>query len=233
MARKHIKKVTVIDDKSTPEARAERVKRLRNLANLSRKQMCEGSDININTLKGWEIARYGGLPRDGAEKIVIRVAREGVIATTDWLLYEIGTGPHLITNLHHAQQTAHSAPPDLQQDDEALITEELLLFRKHFKSTVSLLIADYAMEPIYKPREWVAGVKFYQEQMPRLIGQDCIVQLKNGRILLRNLQQGSKDGCYNLVSNNPQTTSQEAIIENVQPNYAAPVMRHYRKLKTS
>ena len=48
--RKYTKKVIVRDEKSTPEARAKRVKKVRNLANLTRKQMCEGNSININTL---------------------------------------------------------------------------------------------------------------------------------------------------------------------------------------
>src|ERR1700733_6271968 len=91
--RKYTKKVIVTDAKSSEEARAERVKRVRNLANLSRKEMCNDGTLNINTYKGWELGRYGGLPLDGADKIVARVAKEGVICTAKWLLYGTGEPP--------------------------------------------------------------------------------------------------------------------------------------------
>ena len=71
----YTKKLLIENEFSTPEARADRLKRVRNLANLSRKEICESGDININTYKGWELARFGGLPVDGAEKIINRVAR--------------------------------------------------------------------------------------------------------------------------------------------------------------
>jgi hypothetical protein len=53
--KKYVKKVIVTTERSSGDARAERLKRLRNLANLSREQMCESGELNINTLKGWEI----------------------------------------------------------------------------------------------------------------------------------------------------------------------------------
>ncbi len=95
VVQKYKKKVTVLDERSTPEARAARLKRLRNLANLSRKEMCESSDLNINTLKGWELGRYGGLSLDGAYKLVRRVAAEGVFCTVEWLLHEDGLPPRV------------------------------------------------------------------------------------------------------------------------------------------
>lgn len=82
------------DELSTPQARADRLRRLRHLANLSRKDMCD-QELNINTLKAWELARFGGLPKDGAEKVIKRVAKEGVMCTSDWLLHGLGAGPQL------------------------------------------------------------------------------------------------------------------------------------------
>lgn len=96
MADTYLKKVQVTDELSTAEARAERLRRLRNLANLSRKDMCN-TDLNFNTLKAWELARFGGLPKDGADKVIRRIAKEGVICTADWLLYGKGITPQLTT----------------------------------------------------------------------------------------------------------------------------------------
>jgi len=95
MPQTYQKKVLVIDEHSTAEARAERLRRLRNLANLSRKEMCNTDFLNINTLKAWELARFGGLPKDGANKVIMRVAQEGVTCSIDWLLYGKGESPRL------------------------------------------------------------------------------------------------------------------------------------------
>lgn len=225
MVKQYIKKVTVIDEKSSAEARAERLKRLRNLANLSRKEMCEDNDININTLKGWEIARYGGLPKDGAEKIVNRVKHEGVIASVDWLLHEIGPGPYIIPDFHKSQTINPIDEIETSETNEITsITEELLLFRKYHKNAAEFTVLDDSMEPTFKIGDRVAGIKYNGETIASALGQDCIVLLKNGQTLLRNVQQGTQANCFNLVCSNPQipTIADTEIIS------AAPIMRHYR-----
>src|SRR5437868_3849341 len=94
MAFKHSSSlVTVSDTLSSPEAKSKRLKRIRNLANLTREQVCEEGNINIHTLIGWENGRFGGLTRAGAKRLLKRVAREGVQCTVEWLLNEIGRGP--------------------------------------------------------------------------------------------------------------------------------------------
>lgn len=87
--------MTNLVNQSTACQRGQRLKRLRNLANLSRKAMCENADLNINTLKGWEIGRHGGLTHQGAKKILKRVANEGVQCSEQWLLHDTGPGPRL------------------------------------------------------------------------------------------------------------------------------------------
>ena len=54
-------------DLCSPKSRGERLRRVRNLANLSRKNF-PLHGINLNTLKGWEIGRHGGLTEKGAKK---------------------------------------------------------------------------------------------------------------------------------------------------------------------
>lgn len=225
MAKKYIKKVTLLDEKSSAKARAERLKRLRNLANLNRKQICEGNDININTLKGWEIARYGGLPKDGAEKIVTRVKHEGVISSVDWLLHEIGPGPFIIPDFHKSQTLSTVKIIESSAINEITsITEELLLFRKYHSNAIEFILTDSSMEPTYRIGDRVAGVKYAGETIANTVGQDCIVQLKNGQTLLRNVQQGTQANCFNLVCSN----SQIPTMVNANIIFAAPLMRHYR-----
>src|SRR5438874_1764938 len=127
------KSILTNDPDSSPEARALRLKRLRTIANLTRKQICENSGLNINTYIGYEVARYGGLTRWGAEKVITRLAQEGVICTFNWLMYNIGAPPTIPFNLHEI-----STPSQLQtqqpDNEEKLIIDELLLFRSHYKN---------------------------------------------------------------------------------------------------
>lgn len=51
--KKYIKKVIVSDELASAEARAERLRKIRNLANLNRKEICDSDEINFNTYKGW------------------------------------------------------------------------------------------------------------------------------------------------------------------------------------
>lgn len=233
--RKYTKKVIVRDEKSTPEARAKRVKKVRNLANLTRKQMCEGNSININTLKGWEIARYGGLPVDGSEKIVERVKTEGVVCTADWLIYEIGTGPYVIPNFHESKrdldlESEQPARGSEINEQESLILNELLLFREQFSNTTAYQVSDDGLSPAYQLEDYVAGIKRHRDKITTVVGQDCIVQTDDGKTLLRNLRQGSTKGKFMLVCTNHNSSMvKEPVLYDVKLIYAAPVIRHYHK----
>jgi transcriptional regulator with XRE-family HTH domain len=230
--RKCTKKVIVTDESSTAEARSERVKRIRNIANLSQKTMCDDGTININTLKGWERGRYGGLPLDGAEKIAIRVLKEGVKCTSEWLLYGTGTPPQLLTDIENVQpiesaDTIFLTP--FNGEHEKIIINELSLFKKYYNDIVYMVINDDGMMPCYKINDYVAGVNRYGDKIKDLIGLDCIVKLENGEILLRKLREGSHENLYTIFCANPQTSVKEPILYNIKLLSAASVIRYLSK----
>ena len=223
------KKLKVINETSTPEARAERLKRIRNLANLDRKAMCSDDTINFNTLKGWENAKYGGLPVDGAEKVVRRVAKEGIICTTDWLLYGLGPPPALHYDINTNPNTALSAKiVKNAAQEEKFIKAELSLFKKHYKDIAFMKINDDGMEPFYKINERVAGINYYNADILNFVGKDCIIQLEDGRILLRNIKENVGNGFYQIICLNLNAKVRELVIYNAKIKSAAPVMRHFK-----
>lgn len=227
--RKHKKKVTIIDEKSSPLSRASRLRMLRNLANLTRTQLSETVKTNVNTLKNWELGKYGGLPIDGAEKILFHIKTRGVDCTLDWLLHEIGVGPVAVTDIIKAQEDKPKINSIISnQNEEELIVNELLLFRKQFQNTIDFKIEDDGMEPIYKQTDYVAGIKHYQNEIFPLIGRICIIQTIHGKTLLRRLKVGSKNGFYTLLSDNLQSNLIEPVLYDVEISSAAPVIRHYR-----
>lgn len=216
---------------SSAEERAKRLKRLRHLANLTKKELCELGEININTLTGWEVARYGGLPARGAEKVLNAIAKKGVRCSVEWLLHEIGKGPTLLPDFEKAlldQDTSVTETISFTTEEEKII-EELLLFKQHYKNVAELAIIDDGMEPIYSKEDYVAGVKRFKEDIGLTVGFDCIVQIENGETLLRRMRPGSSQNVFSLICINHSTTVQESILLNVKLVSSAPVTWHRRK----
>ena len=88
----HKMQLAAASPSASPQAKGERVKRIRHLANLSREELCAGGEINLATLISWEVGRFGGLSQKGAIRLIARVAKEGVelnrFAVALWLATE-------------------------------------------------------------------------------------------------------------------------------------------------
>jgi len=219
---KYKKKTEIIDDRSTPEARAVRIKRVRNLANLSRKEMCDSDELNMFTLKGWELAHHGGLPLDGAHKIVKRVAQEGVFCTVEWLLYEEGQPPNVIVGKSSDQAIQEAC----KEPEEIKIQEELAVFQKHYPSTVYYQINDDGMFPTYEKGDVVAGIPITKENMSNIIGTNCIVQLTSGEMLCRKIRRAKSEFRFNLVCINSETDVENPIIADAELISATEIIWH-------
>lgn len=201
-----------MENQSIAQARAERLKRVRNLANLSRKEMCDGTTLNISTLKGWEVARHGGLTEKGAQKILERVAKSGVSCTLEWLLSGEGIPPCVI---FEDDQSAETIPFEQQ---------ELNLFLQHYPNSLAMTIQDDAMEPFYAIGDLVAGVLC--DEKAQGVGQNALVKLASGEKLLRSVRQGEDGQSVILVSLNPNTTVSEPVLYGAEIDSLAIVKWH-------
>ncbi|CDZ79389.1 hypothetical protein BN59_03707 [Legionella massiliensis] len=220
--KEYIKKVLITDELSTPEARADRLKRLRNLTNLSRKEICEFCNLNLNTYKGWELGRFGGLPADGAEKIISHVIRLGVICTTDWLLYGKDPSPSLASTKSNLTDGDNIEVSSLN-----LIEKEFTVFQSLLENALLERVDDDSVLPNFKEGDYLAGVKLYDQEISLAVNQLCIVQTIDGKKLIRYLKRGTSKDCYSLISTNPLSKSQDLAIINTRLLYAAPIYRHY------
>lgn len=215
---------TIDENKLAAIARGERLKKIRNLANLSRRQMCTDSDINIDTLIGWEVARHGGLSAVGARKITERVAKEGVFCTSDWLLHGTAPLPKVILNTaeeNHLNEGSISI-------EERKILAELSYFKSHYPKILTLTIQDGSMLPFFEVGDHIAGVTRYKHSFDQILNKPCIVELKDHTYLPRILKQGSKEGFYALLCTNYDTCS-SAPIHNVEVLSAALITWHRKK----
>lgn len=218
------------DSLTSPKAKAERLKRIRNLANLSREEFCSDGEVNLTTLISWEIGRFGGLSTKGAARAISRVAKEGVFCTREWLLYEIGVGPEVRADYKKLSNQSRMTSNEINLSSEKNnAIEELVLFRSLNKNAIDLIIEDDSMAPHYNIGDVVAGTKRFGEKIKSLISFDCIVQTSDGLLIMRNLQPGPNENSFNLVSTNLRTTAKDAILYDVKIVVAAPIVWHRRK----
>jgi transcriptional regulator with XRE-family HTH domain len=224
--------LVMADDLDSPEARGRRLKRIRNMANLSREQMCDDGSINIHTLSGWENGRFGGLTTTGATRVLQRVAKEGVRCSLEWLLSEIGTGPEIVADFSKIkddlEKIVEHQPISLSEETEVIINE-LLLFKKHVPNVADLVITDDSMLPQFAAGDYVAGRKRFKKDIKKLIGLNCIVQTEEGKIYLRTLRIGPHENTFALTATNPYTEAEDAVLYDIKLVSAAPVIWHRKK----
>jgi transcriptional regulator with XRE-family HTH domain len=214
-----IKTENLLSAPDSPEMRAWRLKRVRNLANLNRNQMCDDGEIKQNTLIGWECARFGGLTRNGAIKVLSRITREGVHCSLEWLMD--GIGPEPSVNPNPSIQS-----PEFENNEDAVIAYELACFKSKNINAVDMIVDDEGMLPQYQEGDCVAGKKRMGKEIQQVIGRDCIVQTTDGAVLLRNLREGNEPDLYTLICNNSDIKTRSFITLNVRLVYAAPIIWH-------
>lgn len=205
--------------------RGERLRRIRNLANLSRKMLCDAAEININTYIGYEVGRYGGLTLKGADKVIHCLSSKGVYCSLAWLMHGVGKGPEVITDTDLI--SASDSYLDVISEEQK-IRNELNVFRDHYKDAVDRQIIDDGMLPTYEIGSYVAGVPVSKSSIANILGSDCIVQLKSGEMMVRNLREGRVQGAYILTCTNPDTSIYEPILYDVKLAYAAKIIWHRR-----
>jgi hypothetical protein len=211
---------------TSPQARAERLKRLRNLANLCRKDLCEGSKINLNTLIGWEVARHGGLSRIGAERVIERVAKEGVFCSIEWLLDGRAEPPRVATDLKTPTNICNTEKTTLSDADKA--RAELQFFKSLHPETISYKISDETMLPRFTPGDLVAGVTHPSDQYDELKNQICIVELESGEKLLRQLKYCNSTQTFYLLCTNQDAAPAKLMIKKPTIKHIAKVVWHRR-----
>lgn len=198
----------------SPEERAVRLQKVRILAQLSRRELCEKSELNPSTYKGWEQARFGGLSQKGAEKIIAGLLSVGVVCSLDWLLNCTGSPPYFLN-----ENLTLKSPVDN-------ILTELMDFEKAYDGGVFLRIKDDNMHPMYEIGDWVAGIKATKNNIDSAINKNCIVKIKNGLSTVRYLRKSNKENHFYLLSSNLDSENPMGIETEI--DFAAPILRHYK-----
>lgn len=212
-------------DLSSREARAKRLLQIRNMANLTRTELCNSLDLSSNTYNSWEQGRFGGLSQNGAEKIISRVAKEGVVCSIDWLLFGRGLSPYVIPSFSGEANQKDELTP------QQIIIHEINLLNTFYPNVIFAEVVDDAMHPEYSVGDIVAGIKVFGKAINELNGTNCIIHTKNNRHLIRRLRVNEENGLYNLFFTNINTTVNQPVEYNVEIESAAKICRRYTPIK--
>lgn len=223
---------TIIEDpRSSKESRARRLESLRGLTRLSRGDFAKRCGVKPGSFQNWEGPRFGGLTEKAAKKIIRGAKTLGIYCTLEWLMHGIGLGPQIDERLylggstHTALAVEQPKQTYVSSDEESRrIAEELLLFRQHYIDAVDFVVNDDGMYPRFKAGEYVAGQWCFNQEIESAVGQDCIVKLIDGEILLRNVKKGSTAERYTLICTNSNTSVDKPILYDMELIAAAPVI---------
>ncbi len=190
-------------DPSSIKARASRLKLLRQAIRISRRKLAEKYHIPAGTIQNWEDARYGGLSEKGARKLVEAFKAEGIPCKIEWLLYGVGANP--VGPYDQLVSMNLSTPAGIGQtlNQQMIISKELELFHQHHPSAIDCIISSDEMAPLYQPGDVVAGCRKFSGEFEQLMNQHCIVQLKDGKVLVRYLEKGASNDELKLKSLKP------------------------------
>jgi hypothetical protein len=210
----------ITKDKISP---GNRLKSIRSLLRVSRAYMQQKYGIPEVTLKSWENATTK-LTFSGAQRCIEAYRNEGLIVSEDWIMEGIGLDPKLTRSVSHYFATPTDKEISLE-DDELLMIRDANLFKENHPNAVVMLVCNDDMRPFYLPGDYVGGKMRYENKISHSVNKDCIVYLKNGERYFRRLIKNSY-GNYNLTCLNPNETTAEPVLFNVEIESVAPVIWH-------
>lgn len=184
-----------------PQARGKRLRYLREFTKMSRDGFAEISGVKYVTYKDWENGHWG-LPPKRAAKIVDALVAKGFECSVEWLQTGKGNSP--------------------AWSEQKKMRAELDYFYKINPNAMSLTVDDEGMVPQYGVGDIVAGVKCDLAEIESCLNRDCIVELPDGKLLLRNLRKGKKEGHFNLMCLNLEF--ENPLLTDVQIKSIAPVI---------
>jgi len=208
---------------NSPRDRGNRLKMVREkILGVSRPTFSQRYGVPFSTLQKWEDGIGKGINNSAAEKISSVYQSLGIDCTPEWILYDSGKPPAPL--LAHHYPLAADKNSNYPLDEVALIIQELRFFCQLHKNTLDAIVNDDAMEPCFKKGDYVAGVRFFNKDIEKLVNYDCIVQTIHGDVLIRHLAAIQSNQHYTLTCLNHKSTTKPKKRENVEIASAAPII---------
>lgn len=189
---------------TTPHSR---LRFLRSLTGLTRSAIELKYNLPEITLKKWETGKLL-LSAKAITKCITIYRNEGITVTENWLLTGTGIPPNLYPN-DYVQSFSYGKDIDY--------------FKQQYPNCIICSISSEEMLPKYKPKDIVIGF-ITEREIAIYHNLDCIIQMKNGDILLRKLLIAENSKPY-LMCTNP-LPNQNAILTDASIDIVTPVRWH-------
>lgn len=204
-----------------------RIKMVRTLAGISRKDLENKHGISMHTLQSWELGR-NPITEKAASTLVEIFHSTGVSCSMQWLLEGTGKSPALL-------ESEFTPYPPIDKDIAPLldientIQREIDFFKNNNPNATVIIVSDDTMEPTYSQGDFVGGTQYiHPQKINECIGHDCIVEISEGTFFRRLMQ---RKGGYALVCLNPQTEIEDPVIFTKTILAATPIIWHRWKFK--
>jgi DNA-binding transcriptional regulator YiaG len=207
----------------TAEERGQRLRQIRESLKMSRLAFGEHYDISPRSIQNWESARYGGLTEKGARKIICGLQKDGIDCTLEWLFLGFGYGPPGLV-IDSGVKLSEYDPNKATNS----VGRELSYFHQLNPGSVDMIMPDDSMEPAFFKGDCVAGRRFIGGELQIAHNKSCIVQLQDGKTIIRKLLPGDQSETFHLTSYN--TKAGQPELKNVRIFSAAPIVWLRRKI---
>lgn len=216
----------ITTDKTKLTTPNQRLKYIRSLLRITRSYIQENHGLPEVTLKSWENGTTN-ITKVGVERCVEIYRKEGLILSENWIMEGIGLDPKNTNSVSHYFSTPTPETLPFENDEIAMI-RDANIFKKSYKNAVIMIVSNDDMRPYYRPGDYVGGKTRYGDNINSAVNKDCIIYLKNGAKFFRRLIKNSYEK-YNLTCLNPNESTSEPVLYNVDIDCVAPVIWHRRK----
>ena len=215
--------------KSSAKERGKRLRLVRKMSSLTLDELSSKHDFGVSTIKYWECAKNQGLSSKGAKKIIAAMQVEGVQCSYMWLMHGVGLPPQFLCVHYNQDLKVNLDISQVAYEEEKSIEHEITLFCDKIINAIALTIFDDGMEPIHAVSDSVGGKRLYGDDLEKVIGKDCIVEMEDNQLLCRRVAQGDAPDNFNLYCINPNTVANPPHVYGVKLLSAAPISRVWKR----
>lgn len=208
------------------ETVGERVQALRRSLALTRRDFSKKHNIPEPTLRVLEGAE-SVISKKQLHKLIKAFESEGVICSEEWILKGQGVGPSPARSVIQKEM-------DLIESNNVSVEPilvEIACFQKFNPSSVVMRVTDEMMAPLYKRDDYVGGIKISLPLAASAYKEPCIVELKDGTMLIRTLYPGKNKDLFNLTCLNPADPSKNPFYLDVELQGIYQIVWHRKSVK--
>lgn len=213
------------DTVNTRKKISQRIKAARSIAGYSeRKTFCNKFSFPLATLEAWERGK-NPLTQKGAKRLVDILREVGIYCSEEWLREGKGISPCPFKEISE-EIKVNPFEPVIALEKNLKVAREVSTFITLNEGAVVTIVKDDAMLPFYEEGDYVGGIKYRGASLEEAINKKCIVELSNGKMLVRQLYRGTDHETYSIGAINLNTKKALLTEHMVKIISAAPILWH-------